>query len=78
MLSICIQTVRMLDRVAPHSKTYFGWLQMLTTLYVFNKSMEKIHKHNLVVVEYLSNVLEHWIRHTFDPQVCCDHNTTNF
>ncbi|XP_056692217.1 uncharacterized protein [Spinacia oleracea] len=40
--------------------------------------MEKIAKIDPKVVDYLSQVPKQWSRHKFEPQVVCDHNTTNF
>ncbi|XP_056696840.1 uncharacterized protein [Spinacia oleracea] len=46
--------------------------------YVFNKAIEKITDFDPNATKYLDTCTEQWSRHQFDPEVCCDHNTTNF
>ncbi|XP_056685733.1 uncharacterized protein [Spinacia oleracea] len=46
--------------------------------YVYNKAMEKITDFDPRATQYLDTCTEQWSRHQFEPEVCCDHNTTNF
>ncbi|XP_074298674.1 uncharacterized protein LOC141629595 [Silene latifolia] len=46
--------------------------------YVYNKALDKMAQMSPASVRYLQNVQQQWSLHTFDPEVACIHNTSNF
>ncbi|KAH9609361.1 hypothetical protein KSS87_015344 [Heliosperma pusillum] len=46
--------------------------------YVYNKALERMAQMSTASVQYLQNVQQEWSIHTFDPEVACIHNTSNF
>lgn len=79
---VCCQHLYMNCKNAGYSGTAFHKLFWTAAdaynVFVFKKSMLKIHEYNPEAVAYLDSCTEQWSRHVFDPLVCCDHNTTKF
>ncbi|KAL9224697.1 hypothetical protein vseg_000709 [Gypsophila vaccaria] len=49
-----------------------------TSSYVFNKAIDRISKLSQPAAQYLLSIPQQWSKHQFDPNIACDHNTSNF
>ncbi|XP_074278133.1 uncharacterized protein LOC141601732 [Silene latifolia] len=49
-----------------------------TSTHAFHKAIEEINKLSSQLLDYLLSVEEQWSKSQFDPNIACDHNTSNF